>query len=68
MLSGCDLDAKFGGPRGIPGMDGGRVEKITGAPGNPYAYISANGLKIKINHTGEKHLDNVLLEHFTKTN
>jgi hypothetical protein len=44
----------------------GRLEKIQGSLGNPYAYVSSSGIKVKINHTGEKPIDEALFEYFTE--
>jgi hypothetical protein len=54
-LSGIDLN------RPLPE----RLKKITDTLGNPYAYISSAGIKVKINHIGERTVDDALLEHFT---
>ncbi len=44
-----------------------RLEIIGGRLGNPYAFISAEGIKVKVSYTGEKTIDEVLFEHFMKS-
>jgi hypothetical protein len=41
-----------------------RLEIIAKKMGNPYRYLSSDGLKVKINHANEKTLDDALFEHF----
>ncbi len=64
---------RTGGPRNISALGKfdlnvplpERLERITSVMGNPYAYVSSNGLKMKINHTGKRPIDDALFEHFT---
>lgn len=42
-----------------------RLEKIRHCMGDPYAYVNSDGIKVKINYTDSKTIDQVLFEHFT---
>jgi hypothetical protein len=43
-----------------------RLTKIKARLGNPYLYISSCGVKVKINHSGIKKIDEAILEHLIK--